>query len=107
MTRCDGRRLTAIHTYDGDGKRVKKSNGELYWYGAGSEVLIESNLSGTISDEYIFFGGKRIARLKVASWEINFYFADHLDCPSKPPDQVRSMCALSGPGLHPWGGEGV
>jgi hypothetical protein len=49
-------------TYDGDGKRVKKSSGTLYWTGMGSDALAESNLAGTVTDEYIFFGGKRIAR---------------------------------------------
>jgi len=66
------------YTYDGDGRRVKKSNGKLYWYGGGSEVLAESDLAGNITDEYVFFGGKRIARRIVSSGEINFNFADHL-----------------------------
>ena len=66
------------YTYDGDGRRVQKSNGKLYWYGMGSDPLAESDLSGTMSDEYIFFGGRRIARRKVASGEINYYFADLL-----------------------------
>src|SRR2546427_7750828 len=49
---------------NGDGKRVKKSNGKLYWYGMGSDPLAESDATGNITDEYIFFGGKRIARRK-------------------------------------------
>ena len=35
------------YTYDGDGQRVKKSNGKLYWYGINGEVLAESDLAGT------------------------------------------------------------
>ena len=54
------------YTYDGDGDRVEKSNGKIYWYGTGSDVLDESDLSGNITDEYIFFGGKRIAHRRVA-----------------------------------------
>jgi YD repeat-containing protein len=50
------------YTYDGDGKRVEKSNGKIYWYGPGGEVLDESD-GGNITDEYIFFGGKRIAHI--------------------------------------------
>ena len=33
------------YTYDGDGQRVKKSSGKLYWYGSKGEVLTESDLS--------------------------------------------------------------
>ena len=33
------------YTYDGDGKRVSKSNGKLYWYGMGSDTLDESDAS--------------------------------------------------------------
>ena len=50
------------YTYDGDGKRVKKSNGAIYWYGAGSDPLLETDLSGNLQNEYAFFGGKRLAR---------------------------------------------
>jgi hypothetical protein len=34
------------YTYDGDGDRVQKSNGKIYWYGAGSQVLDESDAGG-------------------------------------------------------------
>ena len=34
------------YTYDGDGNRVQKSNGKIYWYGAGTEILDESDASG-------------------------------------------------------------
>src|SRR5437879_10442257 len=66
------------YTYDGDGKRVQKSNGKLYWYGMGSDPLDESDASGNLTDEYVFFGGKRIARRNVSSGNIFYYFADHL-----------------------------
>jgi hypothetical protein len=55
--------VTTTYVYDGDGKRVKKSSGKLYWYGLGSDPAEESNLSGTASADFIFFGGKRTARL--------------------------------------------
>ena len=54
------------YTYDGDGKRVEKSIGgtayKLYWYDINGNVLDESDGSGNLTDEYIFFNGKRIAR---------------------------------------------
>ncbi len=41
--------VDGTYTYDGDGKRVKKSNGKIYWYGLNGEVLAESGLSGAIT----------------------------------------------------------
>jgi len=61
------------YTYDGDGNRVEKSNGTIYWHGG----LDESNLSGTLTNEYIFFGGARIARRDPSS-NVFYNFADHL-----------------------------
>ncbi len=37
------------YTYDGDGKRVQKSTGKLYWYGVGSDPLIESDADGKLA----------------------------------------------------------
>jgi YD repeat-containing protein len=54
------------YVYDGDGKRVEKTSGgaayKLYWYGMNADPLDESDGHGNITDEYIFFNGKRIAR---------------------------------------------
>lgn len=41
-----GKAIATFATYDGDGKRVKKSNGMLYWTGTGSDALLETDLSG-------------------------------------------------------------
>ena len=51
------------YAYDGDGRRVYKSNGKLYWYGAGGDILAETDAFGNTENEYVFFGGKRIAVL--------------------------------------------
>jgi hypothetical protein len=59
------------YNYDGLGNRVKKSNGKLYWYGMDSAVLDESDLSGNITNEYVYFGGQRIARRDASS---NVYY---------------------------------
>ena len=37
------------YTYDGDGKRVMKSNGTLYWYDVGGNVIEETELTGNAS----------------------------------------------------------
>jgi hypothetical protein len=50
------------YTYNGDGKRVEKSSGTLYWYGLGSAALLETDSGGGTPTEYVFLGGKRIAR---------------------------------------------
>jgi len=66
------------YTYDGDGNRLEKSNGKLYWYGAGTEILDESDLSGNFTNEYVFFGGRRIAIRNVSSGTIDYYEEDML-----------------------------
>jgi RHS repeat-associated protein len=65
------------YTYDGEGNRVQKSNGKLYWHGGGTDPLDETDASGNLTDEYIFFGGKRIAR-RDPSNNVDYYFADSL-----------------------------
>ena len=54
----------ATYTYDGDGQRVKKAASAvtLYWYGATGNVLDETNGSGVLVSEYVFFNGQRAAR---------------------------------------------
>ena len=65
------------YAYDGDGRRVSKSNGKLYWYGSGSEILAETDASGNTTNEYIFFGGQRIATLPAGSAPL-YYAEDFL-----------------------------
>ena len=57
------------YTYDGDGKRVMKSNGTIYWTGIGDSALAESNLSGTVSEEYVFLNGRHLLRMDRPSGE--------------------------------------
>jgi RHS repeat-associated protein len=76
---------STAYLYDGDGKRVEKATGcttpaasKLYWYGIGSDPLTESNSAGTSSAEYIFFGGRRTARIDLPSAVVHYHFSDHL-----------------------------
>jgi RHS repeat-associated protein len=62
------------YAYDGDGLRVKKSSGTLYWAGG----VAESDSSGNITSEYVFFAGARIARRDVATGNVYYYLSDHL-----------------------------
>jgi RHS repeat-associated protein len=91
------------YTYDGDGNRVKKSNGKLYWYGSGSVILDESDATGNITNEYIFFGGKRLARRVVSSSQVQYYFADHLGSSRVVTDASGNI--LDDADFYPFGGE--
>jgi RHS repeat-associated protein len=72
------------YIYDGDGNRIEKqvasSTTKIYWYGNG-EVLDETDGSGSVSNssffEYIFAGGRRIARRDSAGNGL-YYFSDQL-----------------------------
>ena len=60
--------------YDGDGKRVMKSSGTIYWRGIGDDALAESNLSGTISAEYAYLNGTRMVRMDRPGGAAHLYF---------------------------------
>jgi RHS repeat-associated protein len=64
------------YSYDGDGNRVVKSNGTIYWRGLGDEVLAESDLSGNVSEEYVYVNGKRMLRVDRPSGVDHVYFED-------------------------------
>lgn len=64
--------------YDADGLRIEKSSGPMYWPDAAGENLTETDLTGTINEEYIYFNGQRIARVDQPSGTVHYYFSDHL-----------------------------
>jgi RHS repeat-associated protein len=68
---------TSATVFNALGERVEKSTGTLYWYGASGQVLSESDLSGNITDEYIFFDGRRIARVD-SQGNADYYLGDSL-----------------------------
>src|SRR5260370_5560166 len=88
------------------GPRVKKtgSTNTLYWHGPGGEVLEETDLSGTLTNEYIFFGGKRTARYNPTSG-YTFYFSDHLGSADVVTDAAGHIQEESD--YYPFGGERV
>jgi RHS repeat-associated protein len=65
------------YLYDGDGRRAAKVGSTLHWYGSGGEVLAETDTSGNTQNEYIFFGGKRVAMVP-ASGSALYYAEDML-----------------------------
>ena len=91
------------YAYDADSNRVKKSNsttGTLYWYMTPG-IVGESDLSGNLTDEYIFFGGERVARKSTNG--VFYYFSDHLKTASVITDASGNIKNESD--FYPWGGE--
>ena len=81
------------YTYDADGNRVIKSNGStgtLYWYMTPG-IVGESDLSGNLTDEYVFFGrGERVAGRKSTNG-VFYYFSDHLKTASVITDSSGNI----------------
>ncbi len=90
------------YAYDGDGRRVYKSNGKLYWYGAGGDILAETDGSGNTLNEYIFFGGKRVAMLPTGGNPI-YYVEDMLGTSRLITQNNGTVCYDAD--FDPYGGE--
>jgi RHS repeat-associated protein len=108
---------TAGHSYiyDGDGQRVEKctqgtipgtcangATGTLYWRGAGSDPLSETDLAGAIQNNYIFFNGQRVARRDAAGL-IHYYFSDHLGTHGVVENATGTTCEQD-VDYYPYGG---
>ena len=95
------------YTYDGDGNRVRKSNGTLaangtlYWYMTPG-VVAESDLAGTLKSEYVFFDGERVARKDFPGNSVAYYFSDNLKTASVITYSAGNIKAESD--YYPWGG---
>jgi RHS repeat-associated protein len=70
------------YSYDADSTRIEKSSGTMYWTGPGGEYLTETDLTGNIKEEYIFFNGARIGRVDRPSGAVHYYFSDDLSSAS-------------------------
>lgn len=67
-------------------------------------VVAESDLTGTLKSEYIFFSGERVARRDlITPTGIAYYFSDHLKTASVITDARGTITAESD--YYPWGGE--
>jgi RHS repeat-associated protein len=97
---------TDIYSYDGDSQRVKKNVGAvtLYWYGAAGNVLDETNGTGTLVSEYIYFDGRRVAR-RDADNSVKYYFSDNLGSASVITNSAGAMPPLAESDYYPYGGE--
>jgi RHS repeat-associated protein len=104
------------YIYDGDGSRVVKctsgtqnntcqtgSTGTLYWRYSGGDTIAENSLGGTNLEEYIFLGGKRIARRDVSTNAVHYYFSDHLGSISMVENATGTACEQD-IDYYPYGG---
>jgi RHS repeat-associated protein len=95
------------YSYDAGGFRMEKANGStgtMYWAGPGG-ALAETDLTGVIDEEYVFFNGQRIARIdrQASGTPVHYYFSDHLGSASVITDSsgnVQERCAY-----YPYGGQ--
>jgi RHS repeat-associated protein len=66
-------------------------------------IVAESDLSGNLQSEYVFFGGERVARKDFPGNAVAYYFSDHLKTASVVTDSVGNIKSESD--YYPWGGE--
>jgi len=90
------------YTYDGDGRRAAKVGSKLYWYGSGGEILSETNASGATLNDYIFFGGRRVAMVP-ATGSALFYAEDTLGTSRVIAQSTGTLCYDAD--FVPFGGE--
>ena len=64
-------------------------------------IVGESDLSGNLTDEYVFFDGERVARKSTNG--VFYYFSDHLKTASVITDSLGNIKSESD--FYPWGGE--
>jgi len=81
---AEGRMITAVggsvndtYTYDGDGRRVKKSDGTFYWVDDSFRPL-SIGTSTALTKDFVFLGGQRIAFVSLSSGNPYYYLSDHL-----------------------------
>jgi RHS repeat-associated protein len=88
-----------------DGNRVEKSNGStgtIYWY-MSPGIIPESDLSGNLKSEYVFFDGERVARKDFPSNTVSYYFSDELKTASVITNSAGTI--TEDEDFYPWGGE--
>ena len=90
------------YSYDGDGRRVQKSSGTIYWYGPGNEIIEETDSSGNLVADYLYFAGRRFAR-RSSSGSIIYYAADQVGTTRVIRDSSGTLCFDSD--YYPFGGE--
>jgi RHS repeat-associated protein len=103
---AEGRLASAngvTYTYDGDGRRVEKSSGTIYWYDDKGNVIEETDLNGNLVNDYFYAAGMRAWR-EDSSGGVYTYLSD-------PLGSVRYVVGPNGTesesDWYPFGGERV
>ena len=65
------------YKYDGNHIRVGKTGGTMYWRDVNGNTIAETDLGGMGVNEYIFFAGRRLARID-SSGTIYYYQTDQI-----------------------------
>ena len=99
------------YVYDGDGERVIKcsgtyptcASGTLYWRGNAPDALTELTFAGAASEEYTFFGGKRVARRDLTGQTVHYYFSDQLGSTDVIATATGTLNKTTA--YYPYGGE--
>jgi len=79
------------YTYDGNRMRVEKSSGTLYWRDTSGNTIAETNLSGADLSEYVFFAGRRIARIDPNA-NVCYYQADQIGSTRAIVNSSGALC---------------
>lgn len=90
------------YNYDGDGRRAAKAGNKLYWYGSGGQILAETDASGNVLNEYVYFGGRRVAVLP-SSGSVLYYAEDFLGSSRVMVQSDGTLCYDAD--FTPFGGE--
>ena len=88
--------------WPGNGRRAAKVGSKLYWYGSGGEILAETDAAGNTLNEYVFFGGKRVAVVPVSGNAL--YYAEDLLGSSRVIAQSNGTLCYDAD-FTPFGGE--
>jgi RHS repeat-associated protein len=92
---------SVTYFYDAYGRRIQKSTGINYWYGPGGQAFAETDSAGNWTN-YIFFGGRRLARN--VNGDIKYYITDHLHSTALFVDKAGTSAAiLDDNDYYPWG----
>jgi RHS repeat-associated protein len=83
-------------------EKTSGSSGTMYWPGPGGEVLTETDLTGVVDEEYVYFNGERIARIDRPSGAVHYYFSNQLGSASVITDASGNIQQQSD--YYPFGG---
>ena len=79
------------YSYDGNRMRVAKSGGTMYWRDVNGNSIAETTLTGADVNEYVFFVGRRVARID-ATGTVYYYQADQLGSTRTGTNSAGILC---------------